>query len=370
MANCSPPRTHTPTLPSEMKTEPAHDTIRTREGEELDLALVEAYLREHLGDLPDGALEVRQFPSGASNLTYLLRIGDWEAVLRRPPFGPVPPKAHDMVREARILERLHPVFPLAPEPYAICENPEVIGAPFYVMERRRGVVLNDRFPDSVEPTPEPGRRISEGTVDTLVRLHAVDAEAAGLGDLGRPENFLERQVEGWIGRYGKARTDDIAEVEPLTRWLAAHVPDSPAPTIIHNDYKLNNLLLDPADLGRPTAVLDWEMTTIGDPLFDLGVSLSYWVEAGDPEELRAVLPTVTWQPGFLSRAEFMQRYAEQSGRDLSAMDWYLTFAYFKLAVILQQIYARWVNGQTQDPRFGGFGERVRQLIAHAHGRTG
>lgn len=345
------------------------DTIPVREGEALDRERVLEHLRARIDGLPDGELEVRQFPAGASNLTYLLRIGEWEGVLRRPPLGPVPPKAHDMVREARILERLHPVYPLAPEPYLVCEDREVLGAPFYVMERRRGVVVDAELPAGVEATPALGRRISEMLVDTLVQLHDIDYRAAGLEAFGHPDGFLERQVKGWIERFRAAQTDDIDALEPLTAWLEAGVPESPEPTLIHNDFKLNNLILDPDDLGRVVAVLDWEMTTIGDPLFDLAVWLSYWIDADDPPAFRAMLPTVTTLPGFLGRDGLMERYARASGRDLSAMDWYMTFAYFKLAGILQQIYARWVRGQTRDPRFEHMGEMVRRLIVHAHALT-
>jgi aminoglycoside phosphotransferase (APT) family kinase protein len=336
-----------------------------REGEGFDLAAAERYLREHIEALPEGELEVRQFPSGASNLTYLLKIGDWEGVLRRPPFGPVPPKAHDMGRESRILTKLHGAYPLAPKPYFFCEDDSVIGAPFYVMERREGVVVDDEFPEGVEPTGELCRGISHTVADTLAELHAVDPDASGLRELGRPEGFLERQVKGWIGRYDKAKTDEIEEVEPLTGWLAGDIPESPDPTIIHNDYKLNNLVLNPDDLTEVRAVLDWEMATIGDPLFDLAVSLSYWTEPDDPQELKDVMPTVTSTPGFMMRKEFMERYAEKGGRDLSEMHWYMVFGYFKLAVILQQIYARWKKGQTTDERFANFDRRVRTLILFA-----
>ncbi len=341
------------------------ETIRVREGEEFDLAAVERYLRERVDGLPEGELEVRQFSSGASNLTYFLKIGDWEGVLRRPPLGPVPPKAHDMGRESHVLARLHEAYPLAPKPYFFCEDESVIGAPFYVMERREGVVVDDSFPEGVEPTRERCRGISRTVADTLAELHAVDPDKAGLGDLGRPEGFLERQVNGWIGRYEKARTDEIEEVGPLTRWLARDIPESPEPTIIHNDYKLNNLILSPDDLTEVRAVLDWEMATVGDPLFDLAVSLSYWTEPGDSRELKEVMPTVTSTPGFMTREEFMDRYAQSSGRDLSSMHWYMVFGYFKLAVILQQIYARWKRGQTGDARFADFNRRVRTLILHA-----
>jgi aminoglycoside phosphotransferase (APT) family kinase protein len=342
------------------------DTIRVREGEDFDPAVVERHIRECIKDVPEGEIEVRQFPSGASNLTYLVRIGDWEGVLRRPPLGPVPPKAHDMSRESNILTKLHEAYPLAPRPYFLCEDEAVMGAPFYLMERREGIVVDDSFPEGIEPTEELCRGLSLTVADTLVELHAVDWREAGLGELGRPEGFLERQVKGWIGRYDKAKTDEIPEVEPLTDWLARDVPESPPATIIHNDYKLNNLVLNPEDLTEVRAVLDWEMATIGDPLFDLAVSLSYWVEAGDSQELKEVLPTVTDAPGFITRKDFVEYYAEKSGRDLSQMHWYVVFGYFKLAAILQQIYARWHNGQTKDDRFANFNERVRNLILHAH----
>jgi aminoglycoside phosphotransferase (APT) family kinase protein len=342
------------------------ETIEVREGEDFDLAAVERHMRENIQGLPDGDLEVRQFPSGASNLTYLVKIGDWEGVLRRPPLGPLPPKAHDMGRESKLLKKLHEAFPLAPKPYFFCEDESIVGAPFYAMERREGVIVDASFPEGVEPTDELRRGISRTVVDTFVELHAVDWQKAGLGELGRPEGFLERQVKGWIGRYDKAKTEEIEEVEPLTEWISRDIPGSPPATIVHNDYKLNNLLLSPEDLTEVRAVLDWEMTTIGDPLFDLAVSLSYWVEAGDSQELKEVLPTVASTPGFMTRREFIDRYAEMSGRDLSNIHWYVVFGYFKLAVILQQIYARWHSGQTKDDRFADFDERVKNVILHAY----
>jgi aminoglycoside phosphotransferase (APT) family kinase protein len=341
------------------------DTIAIRTGEEFDLPKVEQYLRSHIPGLGPGSLQVRQFPSGASNLTYLVQVGDWEGVLRRPPFGPVPPKAHDMQREAGLLQKIHPVFPLAPKPYVFCDDLSIMGVPFYIMERRKGVVLNQSFPPNMTPTKELCHGISMTTVDTLVQIHAIDWRSAGLGELGYPEGFLGRQVKGWIERYFRAQTDEIPEVEPLTYWLAAHIPQSPAPTVMHNDYKLNNILLGPDDLTKITAVLDWEMTTIGDPLFDLAITLSYWIEASDPDDLQNVLPTVITTPGFITREHFMELYAQKSGRDLSSMHFYMVFAYFRMVVIVQQIYARWKRGQTQDERFASFGGRVRNIIVYA-----
>src|SRR6266566_183863 len=313
------------------------DTIPIRVGEEFDAQKMEPYLRSHIEGLGEGPLSVQQFPSGASNLTYLVKIGGWEGVLRRPPLGPVPPKAHDMLREANLLRRIHPVFPLAPKPYVICSDTTILGVPFYVMERRKGIAINDRFPPGITPTDELCRRMSYMLLNTLVQIHGIDWRAAGLSDFGYPEGFLGRQVKGWIERYYQAQTDDIPEVEPLTRWLAEHIPMSPPPTLIHNDFKLNNVLLSEKDLAKPVAVLDWEMATIGDPLFDLAISLSYWCRPGDPEDLRNALPTVTTYPGFMSRQEFIDLYAQKSGRDLSAMHFYMVFAYFKLVVIMQQI---------------------------------
>lgn len=341
------------------------DTIEVRAGEELAWDRIEQYLRAHIPEIGEGTLHVRQFPSGASNLTYQLQIGDWEGVLRRPPLGPIAPKAHDMRRESSMLARIHPVFPLAPRPYVFCDDLELMGVPFYVMERRKGFVLNDAFPAGTVVTPELCRRLSENVVDTLVEIHAIDWQAAGLAEFGYPQGFVERQVKSFLERYQRSATDESPDISMLARWLVEHIPTSPAPTLIHNDFKLNNMLLDRQDPASPKAVLDWEMTTIADPLFDLAISLGYWVQPDDPDDLRAILPTVTHQPGFFSRAEFMERYAAKSGRDLSTLHFYMTFAYFKLSVILAQIYVRWKRGQTQDPRFAIFGSRIRILVEHA-----
>lgn len=364
---CHRPAEGTPRLVHPEEPGPAGDapgTIPVRPGEELDLDAVTRFLQERVPSFPGPPLAVRQFPAGASNLTYLLRAGTWHAVLRRPPFGPLPPKAHDMVREATILERLHPVFPLAPRPLAICDDPSVLGAPFYVMEYRPGVVLDGSFPPGTRPEPELCRSVSYLVVGTLADLHAVDYRQAGLAEIGHPEGFLQRQVEGWIRRWQRAQTEEIPALASLLRWIQGHIPPQAGPALIHNDFKLNNLVLAPG-LDRVVAVLDWEMATIGDPLFDLGVSLSYWVHADDPDVLRHGLPTVTTHPGFIRREEFVHRYALRTGRDVSGVAWYLLFAYFKLAVIVQQIYCRWRAGQTRDPRFATFGTMARNLIEYA-----
>ncbi|WP_255298323.1 phosphotransferase family protein [Brevibacillus dissolubilis] len=345
----------------------AMDTIPVRKGEELPIPLLERFLRGQIVEIPDEPLEVEQFPAGHSNLTYLLRAGEWEAVLRRPPFGKIAPKAHDMGRECRLLSELHAIFPLAPKPYLFSDNTDIIGAPFFVMERRRGVVLDTVFPQGIEPAPDLCRGISQAMVDTLVRLHEVDWASTGLREIARPDGFMERQVSGWIERYERAKTDDIEAVEELKKWMLANIPVSPTPTLIHYDYKLNNTMLASDDLTRVVAMFDWEMSTIGDPLADVGAAMSYWMQADDPDILKYGMgkPTVTVMPGFMTRDEFIQAYAEGSGRDVSQIHFYLTFAYFKLAVICQQIYYRYRAGQTQDERFAKMGQFVRGLVEHA-----
>ena len=263
------------------------------------------------------------------------------------------------------LTKLNPVFPLAPKPYVFCDDTSVIGSTFYVMERKEGVVLNADFPSGYTPTLELGHKLSYAVVDTLVQLHDVEYQSAGLSEFGRPEGFLSRQVNGWIERYRRARTDDVPYAEKVMAWLVNKLPESPNRAVIHNDYKLNNILFDAADLSKATAVVDWEMATIGDPLMDVAITLSYWVELSDPEDLKDVLPTVTSSGYFISRDDFLQRYSKKSGRDVSNMDFYMVFAYFKLAVILQQIYFRWKRGQTKDERFATFGLRVHNLLEHA-----
>jgi aminoglycoside phosphotransferase (APT) family kinase protein len=340
------------------------DTIDVRKGEELNLPRLENFLRENIANLDPSPLEIRQFGTGASNLTYLLRIGDWEAVLRRPPLGPVAPKAHDMAREYKILSKLHQVFPLAPQPYFFSDDEQIIGSPFFVMERRRGIVLDTEFPPFYTPTPEICQQISEAMVDRLVELHGIDYETAGLNEIGYPEGFMERQVNGWIGRYERAKTEEIKGVEKLKKWMIDHIPVSSKPAIIHYDYKLNNVMFDSDDFSKMVSIFDWEMTTIGDPLADLGCALGYWVQDNDPDVLKygRGKPPVTVLPGFMSREQFLEAYAKKSGRDVSQIHFYLTFAYFKMAVILQQIYYRWKRGQTTDERFSRFGDFAQSLI--------
>ena len=331
---------------------------KTRPGEELDADKLEAWLRRALPDM-GGPLEIAQFPKGYSNLTYSLRVGGRELVLRRPPFGAKIKTAHDMGREFRILSRLFAVYPKVPRPLAYCEDESVLGAPFYVMERVMGIILRAKPPQGLELTPTMMRRVSESFVDNLATIHAVDYAAAGLGDLGKPDGYVARQVEGWIKRYQNARTDDIPEMEHIAGWLAGHKPAEAGACLIHNDYKYDNLILDPQDISQIKAVLDWEMATLGDPLMDLGSTLGYWVDPDDPEDWQKQSFGVTTRTGNLNREELLERYAAKSGRAVSDPVFYYSYALFKIAVIVQQIYARYKQGLTQDARFAGLINLVR-----------
>jgi aminoglycoside phosphotransferase (APT) family kinase protein len=327
-----------------------------RAGEELDTAKLSAYLDDKFGP---GAVSVSQFPGGHSNLTYLVRHGDREYVLRRPPFGSKVKSAHDMGREFTVLSKLSGVYDRAPRPFAYEPTGEVLGAPFYLMERRRGVILRKEVPAQLADDLPRVRRVCEHLVDALVDLHAVDYTAAGLGDFGKPAGFIERQVTGWTKRYTDAQTDDIPALTEAAAWLGAHLPAEGAPTLIHNDFKFDNVIFD-AGLDRITGVLDWEMATLGDPLMDLGTSLSYWAEASDPQAFYQLPFGPTSRPGMMTRKEFAQRYLERSGRHADNLVFYYAFGLIKTAVVLQQIYYRWHKGLTKDARFAQliFGVRI------------
>jgi aminoglycoside phosphotransferase (APT) family kinase protein len=346
------------------------DTRPVRAGEELEWRRLEEWLREHLPASglrldPGEHMQVAQFPGGHSNLTYQVRFGALELVVRRPPFGPVPPTAHDMAREYRWLTAIHPVFPLAPRVYALCEDPAVIGSVFYVMEHRHGIVVRDKEPAAIKDRPSVRRLVSLAVVDALAGLHAIDIEGGGLAHLGKPSGFVERQVRGWTDRWNRSRTHDLPEMEAVARWLVESLPPNPArPSVVHGDFKLDNLTLDPADPSRLVAVFDWEMAALGDPLVDLGILLAYWV-ATAPADQHDALTTVTTLPGWLTPMELVERYGARSGRDLSGLKFYEVFALFKIAVVVQQIYYRFVNGQTDDPRFANLGERVSYLARRA-----
>lgn len=347
-----------------MSSEWSHaDTIPVRPDERFDEAKVAAYLRTKLAGA-DSSLAVRQFGGGAANLTYLLDYGEHQYVLRRPPLGPVAPSAHDMSREYRVLSVLHQRFPLAPRAYLFCDDPAIIGAPFLVMERRHGVVVRRSIPPMYGPIPDAPRRMSEALVDALADFHAVDYAAIGLATLGKPAGFISRQIEGWYRRWHKAKHADVPEIEAMYHWLRENQPPEGPPSLIHNDYKLDNVMLAPNDPSKIVAVFDWDMCTLGDPLNDLGALLCYWTEPADPPYYQASAMMPTGDDRFLSRAELVERYATRSGRDVSQIKFYHALGLYRLAVILAQIYIRFVRGQTQDQRFAAFGDYV-PLLARA-----
>ncbi len=345
------------------------ETIPIRPDEDFDHDRLAAYLR---GKLPgsEGPLEIVQFAGGHANLTYLLRYGSVEYVLRRPPLGPVAPGSHDMAREYRCLSVLYQAYPLAPRAYLFCEDPSIIGASFFVMERRYGTVVRRVIPEKWGGGKDPvvNRKISEVLIDALADLHAVDPASVGLDKIGKPEGFLARQVDGWMARFERAKTKDLPIAREVHQWLQAHMPASPRPTLLHNDWRLDNMMLADDDPGRCVAVFDWDMCTVGDPLCDLGTLLTAWVEereappgtSGGP----VVMPSNT--PGFMTRAEAVARYGKRHNVDVSNVPYYYVFGLFKMAVVVQQIYYRYHVGQTKDERFRTFGQAAEFLFHRAH----
>ena len=316
------------------------DTTKTiRPGEELNVEALEAYLLKNLPGTR-GPLAIEQFPGGSSNLTYLVRLGETELVLRRPPFGNRVKSAHDMGREYRVLSKLHAVYAPAPRPAIHCEDEAVLGAPFYCMERRHGVVLRRTLPPNFSMEPAVVAKLNRAFIDNLVEFHHIDYEAAGLGDLGKPIGYVGRQIEGWN-------------------------PAHSAASLVHNDYKFDNIMLDANDLTKIVAVLDWEMCTLGDPMMDFGTVLAYWVEAKDPPWLQSHAFGPTQMPGSFTRRELVAYYGEKSGFDTSNVLFYYAFGLYKVAVVIQQIYYRYVQGFTKDERFAGMNRHMSALSREA-----
>jgi aminoglycoside phosphotransferase (APT) family kinase protein len=348
-------------------TTPAQDdTIPVRADEGFDEARLADYLRGKL-DGSDQPLTVRQFGGGSANLTYLLNYEAHQYVLRRPPLGPVAPSAHDMAREYRVLSVLYQVFPYAPRAYLFCEDPAIIGAPFFVMERRRGLVVRRALPDDYAGIPDAPRRMSTALIDALADFHAVDYATVGLETLGKPEGFIERQIEGWYKRWQNAKTHDLPEMDTVYTWLKANLPPNSRPALVHNDYKLDNVMLSYDDPGQLVAIFDWDMCTLGDPLADLGALLTYWTQPDDPPFMQQAVMMPTGDARFLTRTELVERYAQRTGRDVSHIRFYHTLGLYRLIVIAAQIYIRFVRGQTQDQRFTRFGQMIpllAQAMAH------
>ena len=323
---------------------------QVRKGEQLNEKALESYMIKALG-VDQGKLIVQQFPSGFSNLTYLIKFANKEYVLRRPPFGANIKSGHDMGREYKILSALEGNYDKAPKPILFCDDLSVLEAPFYLMERVQGTILRASTPQAAMPNPAQFQSLSVSLIDTLVELHQLDYKSVGLEDLGNPTGYIERQVVGWSKRYRKAKTHEVKEMEATAKWLNDHMPQSTAASLVHNDFKYDNLVLTPDEHLNVKAVLDWEMTTLGHPLMDFGTTLGYWIHHTDPDFIAQNQLNLTTQKGNPTRGELVEMYAKKSGQNVDDIVFYFVFGVFKIAVIVQQIYFRYTLGHTQDPRF-------------------
>lgn len=322
------------------------------------------YLLTH-GFFFDAASSPPQFAGGFGNLNYLFVIDGAHWVLRRPPLGPIPPGANDMAREYRVLSALNPVFTLAPRPLHFCSDASVIGAPFLIIEFRPGLIIRDKLPTGLS-SMAVGPPLSARLIEILGGLHAIDTAAVGLGDFGKPEGFLSRAVDGWAKRCAVACDGEISAVaSEIIVWLRAAPMPIGGVSLLHNDFKLDNMILDPLTLA-PRAVVDWDMSTRGDPLFDLATLLSYWTEADDPPCMHDIRQMPTALPGFYTRAQMIDAYANKTGRYVSAFRFYRILAMFKLAVVYQQLGAQWQRGATNDPRFERFTALGASLLDFTH----
>lgn len=335
-------------------------TIDVREGEALDAAVIGKYLRDMIPGL-SGEPAIRQFPSGASNLTYSLAFGDRELVLRRPPSGTRPKSGHDMGREYRIMTALNGHFPV-PECMHLCEDEDVIGAPFYVMEKVDGLLIKNEFPKELGFGEAEARKFSQTFFDLLIQLHSLDIDQMGLADFGKPDGYVRRQIEGWERRYKRARTPDVDEFVDVRKWLLDHIPpETGRASILHGDFRIDNMILDRMDPFHVKAVLDWEISALGDPLMDLGNTLAYWTEDTDPKSMRMLARQPSWAPGMMSRTDIIEYYGKYTGTDMSGFGFYYAYGVWRLAVILQQIYYRFYHGESKNAAFADFAGGVNAL---------
>jgi aminoglycoside phosphotransferase (APT) family kinase protein len=338
-----------------------------RMGEELDIKKLQSYLCDKVPGF-DNEISVQQFPGGYSNLTYSVKAGVHEYVLRRPPFGANIKSAHDMEREYSVLTKLLAAgFTKVPEVVHLCVDESVMGVKFYLMKRVNGVILRNKLPKDIVMNEDSFRALSKAAIDQLVKLHQIDIHSSGLDSLGKPEGYVQRQVEGWIKRYYNSQTDEISSMNEVAEWMSKNIPTSTHTSFIHNDFKYDNLVLNPTNLSDIIAILDWEMATVGDPLMDLGTTLAYWAEPNDPDSLKPF--NLTWMPGNFTRKEVVEYYQQQSGWPADKIVFYYAFGSFKVAVICQQIYYRFKQGVTKDPRFASLiyvikacGENARRAI--------
>lgn len=335
---------------------------KVRKGEELKEDTLKQFLFENtiIRNI-NSPLNVVQFPGGYSNLTYAINVENKDYVLRRPPFGAIK-RGHDMGREYKVLSKLHPIFNKAPRTYLYTENDEIIGAPFYMVEKVDGTIIRPHNVKQLNISAGNFKIIAEAWLDTFVELHEVDYKSVGLEDLGKPEGYVERQVLNWGKQYVKAATDDIPQAEKVMKWLEENQPQEYNSTLIHNDFKYDNIVYDKNDWSKVVAVLDWEMCTLGDPLMDLGTSLSYWFTADDPDFLTVGLPMTTSEPGNPGRMDLVEEYEKKSGRKVDHLVFYYAYGLFKIAVIVQQIYFRYQKGYTQDERFAKLNMATKAFI--------
>lgn len=338
-----------------------------RSNDEIDLQRASVWFKANV-DGADDVDEVQQFVSGGSNLTYLIRSGDKEWILRCPPSGAKAVGAQDVTREYRALDRLANAYSYSPKAIALCTDEAVLGEKFYVMERINGVILRDSLPSGFKLTERQASKMCEQVVDAQAKLHKIDIEEAGLKSLGNPRGYVERQIEGWINRFSRSRTNDVADCEDIMEWLQENMPieddDNDPVAILHNDYKLDNLILDADNICKLKAVLDWEALAVGHPLMDVGISLAYWVQADDPRELQEVRQVLTHLPGMMTRKQYIARYAKKTGLDVSNIDYYYVYGLFRLIGMTQQIYYRHVKGVTRNPENIDYGLMVNQLASY------
>ena len=350
-----------------MTTASSKTTIPVRKGEGLDWLALDQHLKLVLPHL-EGEVEVSQFAGGNSNLTYRLKYANDDLVVRRPPFGTKAKTAHSMIREYRIMTELKPVYPSVPETLHYSDDESIIGSEFYVMRKVDGLLISNRIPAEWNFTSEDTRRFCTGFWEKLIELHQVDYIAAGLGDFGKPQGYVERQVLGWNRRFEKVITPDVDQFASVRDWLVANMPsESTRHSVLHGDFRIDNVILDEHNPCNVLAVLDWEICALGDPLMDLGNSLAYWIQDDDPVQLKSLLVQPSNVPGMLTRSEILDLYQDRTGIDTSNFTFYQVYGYWRLAVILQQIYFRYFHGQTQDARFKTFGKSVQQLGKHCQG---
>jgi aminoglycoside phosphotransferase (APT) family kinase protein len=342
----------------------SNPTISVRRGEEMDPGQLDRVLKKVVPDL-QGQINIKQFPSGASNLTYLITYDNQELVLRRPPLGTKAASAHSMIREYRVIHALQKEYPAVPKGLFYTDDISLLGSEFYLMEKVDGVLVKDKIPVEWALTKGDHRLFSQVIFDKLIELHQVDIEAAGLTEFGTPEGYAARQIVGWNKRFVNAKTADIPGFDDVREWLVATIPDESNSTLpaslLHGDYRIDNVMLDPKDPFKVVAVLDWEMAALGDPLMDLSNALAYWVHNDDPIVLKSILKQPSDMPGMMRREEIIAHYGDRTGLDTSRWDFYEVYGYWRLVVILQQLYFRYVNKQTQDVRFANYGQAVSDL---------